>query len=424
MKRFIIFALILISMLCIGVSATDIISPAIEVIAGQNEMIKTGLTQDGTISFDTYDFDEVLGTNVKSITVCSLPDDNDGRLMLGNLYVVENQVISREDFSLLKYVSASNNEGKDTSFTFEPNGSGYIIECSLKSIEKVNFSPVASNGEVISVWTQENISSYGTLAGYDPDGDNLKFEIVNYPKKGLVKLTNSDTGDYKYTPFVNARGTDAFSYRVRDSYGEYSEICTVNIKVDKLRVSLVFNDLENEKYLNAALVMKELDIMECLENSDGSFSFKPNEKITREEFVYLLMTTLGAKNVPTLDKTRFADNDEISPQYRGYIEGAMSLGIISGENKQDGLYFNPKKEITLADAAMIINNIIGAKANNKPTFKDDDGIPSNARDDIYALCEAGIISCENGEIKATNPLSRSQTAQILLSLLQHRGKLN
>ncbi|MBR2025207.1 MAG: cadherin-like domain-containing protein [Clostridia bacterium] len=239
MKKFIIFAFILISVLCLGISASDIVSPAIEVIAGQNEMIKTGFISDGIISFDTYDFDEVIGTNVKSITVCNLPDNKCGRLMLGNLYVVENQVISREDFSLLKFVSASQTEAKDTVFTFEPNGNGYEIECALKSIEKVNFSPVASNGDSISVWTQENISNYGTLSGYDPDGDNLKFEVVNYPQKGLLKLTNSDTGEYIYTPYKDARGTDAFSYRVRDSYGNYSEICTVSIKVDKLRVSLV-----------------------------------------------------------------------------------------------------------------------------------------------------------------------------------------
>ena len=424
MKRYIIFCLILISTFCICASAADVISPAIEVIAEQNEMVKTGLIQDGIILFDTYDFDVSLGANVKSITVSALPSEADGRLMLGNLYVVENQVIAREDFSLLKFVSTTQSEATDTTFKFEPNDCGYEIKCMLRSIENVNFSPVASNGEAVSVWTQENISSYGILVGYDPDGDDLKFEIVNYPKKGLLKLTNSDTGDYIYTPYENARGTDAFSYRVRDSYGNYSEICTVDIKVDKLRVSLVFNDLENEKYLNAALIMNEFEIMECVKNEDGTISFKPNEKITKEEFVYLLMTTMGAKNVPTLEKTRFADNDEISTQYRGFIEGAVSLGIINGENKQDGLYFNPKSEITLADAATIINSILGAKANNKQTFKDDESIPSYAKEDIYALVEAGIINGEGGEIKANNPLSRSQTAQILLSLLQFRGKLN
>lgn len=424
MKKFIIFMVICACILCVGVSASDKISPAIDVIATKNEMIKTGILQNGEIVFDTYDFDTSLGANVKSITICSLPSEAEGRLMLGNLYVVENQVIYREDFSLLKFVSATTEEAV-SSFTFEPNGSGYEISCSLKTIKSVNFSPVASNGESMLTWTQENISNYGTLAGYDPDGDELKFEIVNYPSKGLVTLTNTTTGDYKYTPYLDARGTDAFSYRVRDSYGNYSEDCTVNIKVDKLRVSLVFNDLDGDKYLNAVLVMKEFDIMECTENNDGSFSFNPNETVTREEFVYLLMVTMGAKNVPTLDITRFADNNDISPEYRGYIEAAISLGIITGTNEADGLHFYPKKEITVADASVIINKIIGARPIvDKQSFSDESEIPEYAKEALNALNSIGIIPTENGKVNPNSPLSRSQIAQILMSLLQYRGKLN
>lgn len=422
MKKFLIFTIILACILCLGASASKL-SPAIDVIATENEMIKTGALQNGEIVFDTYDFDNVLGANVKSITVCSLPNESEGKLMLGNLYVVENQVIYREDFSILKFVSASNDEIVSV-FSFEPNKSGYEIECSLKTVSSVNFSPVASNGELLQAWTQENISNYGTLAGYDPDGDELKFEIVNYPKKGLVSLTNSTSGDYKYTPYLNARGTDAFSYRVRDSHGNFSELCTVNVKIDKLRVSSVFNDIEGDKYLNAVLVMKEFDIMECSENTDGSLSFKPDEIITREEFVYLLMVTMGAKNVPVLDVTRFADNDEISPQYRGYIESAVSLGIISGTNEVDGLHFYPKKAITTQDASIIINKIVGAKPiKDRPAFADENEIAKNALDALKALNSVGIIQTEDGKIKPNNPLSRAQTAQILMSLLQYKGKL-
>ena len=422
MKKLITFIIICACILCIGVSA-DKLSPAIDVIATKNEMIKAGALQNGEISFDTYDFDNALGANVKSITICSLPNESEGRLMLGNLYVVENQVIYREDFSLLKFVFATNDETASV-FSFEPNNSEYEIECSLKSIKNVNFSPVASNGEVIETWTQENISDYGTLAGYDPDGDELKFEIVNYPKKGLITLTDSISGDYKYTPYINARGTDAFSYRVRDSYGNYSELCTVSVKIDKLRVSLVFNDIKTDKHLNAILVMNEFDIMESSKNDDGTFSFNPNEIITREEFVYLLMLTMGAKNVPTLDVTRFADNDEISPQYRGYIESAVSLGIITGTNETDGLHFYPKKEITTADASIIINKIIGAKATKeKQTFNDENEIPTNAMESLKALNSLGILQTENGKIAPNKPLTRAQTAQILMSLLQYRGKI-
>ncbi len=423
MKRLLIFTIILACVFCISVSASEKLSPAIDVIASENEMIKTGLLNNGKIEFDTNDFDTVLGNNVSSITISTLPDEKEGRLMLENLYVVENQVVYREDFSLLKFVLAKQEEANAV-FTFKPNNCNYEISCSLKTTSSVNFSPVASNGESVSTWTQENISNYGTLSGYDPDGDELKYEIVNYPKKGLITITSKEHGDYKYTPYIDATGVDAFSYRVRDSYGNYSEICTVSIKIDKTRVNLVFNDIEDDRYLNAVLVVNEFEIMECSQNSDGTLSFNPNATVTKEEFLYLVMVAMGAKGVPTLEKTRFADDNEISSEYKGYVESAFSLGIINCENKVDGLHFNPKKEITVAEASLIINKIIGAKVGEfQKTFKDGEEIPTWAKDALLALNNLGIITAENGSIKPNNPLTRAQTAQILMSLLQFRQKI-
>lgn len=423
MKKFALIFIILAFAMCLSASAQKALSPAIDIIAKENEMIKTGLLSNGAIDFDTADFDVALGNNVSSITICSLPKESEGKLMLENLYVVENQVIYREDFSLLKFVSASSEEAV-SAFSFIPNDCAYEISCSLKTTKSINFSPVAANGESISAWTQENISNYGVLTGYDPDGDALKYEIVNYPKKGLIKITDNLNGDYKYTPYLDATGVDAFSYRVRDSYGNYSEICTVSVRIDKLRVNLVFNDIE-EKYLNAALIVSEFEIMECVKNEDGTISFNPNQSVTKEEFLYLLMTVMGAKDVPTLEKTRFADDNEISKEYKGYAESAFSLGIIKGESKVDGVYFNPKKEITVAEAAEMINKIIGAKTNNfKPTFNDEKDVPMWAKDALTALNGLGIIETENGSVYPNKPLTRAQTAQILMSLLQFRQKIN
>jgi hypothetical protein len=136
------------------------------------------------------------------------------------------------------------------------------------------------------------------------------------------------------------------------------------------------------------------------------------------------MKAMGAKDVPEIPTTRFADDKKISPEYKGYFESAFALGIIKGERKADGIYVNPKKEITLAEGAVIINNIIGAtKGASIDVFADDDEIPSWAKDDIISLLEVGIFEKENGKINANSPLTRSQTAQILMSLLEYRGKL-
>ena len=423
MKKILFFIPICIVLFSLTVFASEKISPAIDIIAYQNEMIKAGIVYDGELNFDVNDFDANLGSNVKSITVLSLPKDEDGKLMLGNLYVVENQVIYRDDFSALKFIPRSNTEGS-YSFTFSPDNSGYEINCSLKILKSANFSPVCTNGIAVSAWTQRDIATFGTLDGFDPDGDELKYEIVSLPKKGLVDITNVSAGDYKYVPYAKATGNDYFTYRVRDCYGNYSEEITVNIKIEKLKTSLVFSDMDGNKAMNAAIIVTNDNLMSVTKNNDGTVSFKPEENITREEFIVLVMNAMGAKDVPVINKTRFADDDNISAQYKGYIESAFALGIIQGERKADGVYINPKSTISTAEAAVIINKIIGASSTTSMTvFNDASDIPEWAKSALTSLNELGIIPKENGKINPNSPLTRAQTAQILMSLLEYRGKI-
>lgn len=423
MKKFTLFAILMLFILTLSVGASNKLSPAIDIIAGESQMIKTAVPYNGEINFDISDFDYPLGINVGSITVTALPDERVGRLMLGNLYVVQNQVIYRDDFSMLKFVQIVEDEAEAT-FKFKPNNSDYEIVCSLKSLKNVNLSPVATNGESVSAWTNMNISSFGVLAGYDPEGDDLTFEIVSYPKKGLIQITNSKAGDYKYTPYYDAKGIDVFSYRVRDSYGNYSELCTVELKIEKLRTSLVFSDIKDERYLNAIFTMCEHKLMTYRTDKDGNLFFAPDDEITKEEFVSLVMTAMGAKNVPTIERTRFADDKEISDKYKGYLEAAFSLGILAGENRVDGVYINPKSAVTTADASIIINKIIGATSKASiSVFIDADEIPDKAKDSIASLTEIGVLTKTNGKISPNSPLTRSQAAQILMSLLQFNGKL-
>jgi hypothetical protein len=213
-----------------SVSASKL-SFAIDVIANENSMVKTSTINNGEFIFDTSDFDIPLGTNINQIIICSLPDSKHGRLMLDNLYVVENQVIKRDDFSMLRFVPTSENVN-ECNFTFKPNHNDYEIECTLKTLKNVNFSPVVSNSEEISAWTHIDISCYGTLRGFDPDGDEIKYEIVSYPQKGLVEITDVINGDYIYTPYSKAKGVDSFTYRVVDCYGNYSKECKVNLKIE------------------------------------------------------------------------------------------------------------------------------------------------------------------------------------------------
>lgn len=420
MKKIFFFFTVFMMLFTTAALASEKISPALDVIAEGSTMIKSAVTTDGELNFEVGDFDAPLLCHVSSIVITELPSKEAGYLMLDNLYVVENQVIYREDFDSLRLVSK--NASPSASFKFKPNNQEYEIECALISLKEKNLSPTASNGIVVSASTIRNIACSGTLLASDPEGEELIFEITKQPKKGLVSLTNINTGDYVYTPYENKRGRDSFCYRVRDSHGNYSDECKVEIKIERKKSSFVFNDVENTD-LCAVISVCESGIMEPTVNADKTLSFSPDKEITREEFIYLVMRTLVSSDAPTVEKTRFADDCEITDKYKGYLESAFSLGIIEGTREHDGVHIRPKDSVTLAEGAVIINNIIKRKSDTPLTvFSDSDEIPVWAKEDIDALCAAGIIKKDEGKISPNSPLTRAQVAQIIMALIKLKSK--
>ena len=78
MKKIFLFIPLCVLMLTLCIFAEEKLSPAIDVIASNNEMIKAGIVYDGEICFDVNDFDKNLGTNIRCITIKTLPNDVEG----------------------------------------------------------------------------------------------------------------------------------------------------------------------------------------------------------------------------------------------------------------------------------------------------------------------------------------------------------
>lgn len=416
MKRIFILSLALITAaVCawqVYAYSRNLLSPALALLSDDTVMIKSALISND-IRFTEDDFERSVGCSVDSITVTALPPSTAGTLMLGNAPVTLNQTISSAALSNLRF--RGNENCIETSFRFK-SGADYSIECILKFTDTVNLAPVIAKDEAISVWTQCDIATYGTLAGYDPEGDALTFEIVDYPEKGLIRLTNKSTGDYVYTPCDGVVGEDTFSYTVRDTWGNYSDVRTVTVDIDKAVCELVFADMDGHWAHNAALVMASEDAIE-VRSDGGLLYFDPDREVTREEFLVTVMKSLGAGEVEP-KTTVFADDGEISREASGYIHRAYTLGIIKGSVEDGVLCFNPKDTITRAEAAVILNAIIGeSEPETVPVFADNASVPAWAKSSLYALSEAGILrGTGSGYISPNKTLNRAEVAQILLTI--------
>lgn len=428
MKRFITFSVIVMALLfaVVGLvkeqntNATFDVSSGLYVIANQSEMGKSALVNNKMV-FSADDFKKSLNiSEITSITITELPPVSEGCLCVGDVVVNAGQTVSASNLDLLNY-RAADSKNVQSSFKFKVNGGEYEMTCNLYFLTRENGAPTLNREEekIFSVSTHQTVTVYGKVSAYDPDGDEMRYEISSYAKNGIVEI-NSKTGEYSYTPIGSYFGEDYFEYVALDKYGNYSGSRRVNLTVEKLKTEDVYCDMDEHPAHHAALTMTEKGIMNGTTIGNSTY-FMPEKSVSRLDFVVMTMHAIGVNEVESVFDTGFDDDAQIPSSMKGYVRKAREMGIITGSVNAEGEYlFEPNREITRAEAALIVSKLVdGAVPTVKPTFTDRDKIPAWAHDAIYTLNSLGILSSENGSIAPTAEITRAQVAEMLYALMNY-----
>ncbi|MBO5269513.1 MAG: S-layer homology domain-containing protein, partial [Clostridia bacterium] len=361
-------------------------------------------------------------------------DATDGTLFLGASAVSAGQVISAQNLSRMTYAAAGTATGVGA-FTFAVDGGAYSVECRVYAVDALGEAPTNEYAPVsaLSAFTHRSLSCEGRLSGYDPDGDALVYEIVTPPAHGAVRILDRAAGTYLYTPYNGYTGDDAFSYVVRDAQGNYSRSREVTLTVSEPTVEISFSDLIEDHDVNTAITMAEHHIMNGTQVGSKTF-FYPEKTVSREDFLAMAMRTVGITEADSDAHTVFADDAKISAPLRGYVAKAYDMGIVHGTFGKDGLYFQPDRAITRAEAAKILSGLIGAsdvmtseikapaaQTVATVTFDDETTIPAWAEEAVYHLSAIGIFPTEDGKADVTAALTRAEAAEMFASLLAVMG---
>ena len=323
--------LILVTLCSLGISSSAFFGSGAAVVASDVNLIKTGLVGQ-KLCFTDGDFKSALAlANFDSITITEIPASTEGTLLLSGRRVGKGRVIKRKNLGALVFIPASDSVTEcKFKFTVDGYAGGAEIECIMKFIDKVNYAPEAIGDAafVAGVITQESISVYGNLEAKDPEGDAIEYIIVSYPKRGVLTLTEPDSGRYCYTPVSGYTGKDKFTFVARDEYGNYSEPVTVTIRVNERMCDTVYRDMEDREEYNAAVAVTAMGIMNGRQVGDDLY-FDPDQSVSRAEFVAMAMKCCGIRADSSLTKTYFDDDDEISQSLKSYIATAQRLGLVS-----------------------------------------------------------------------------------------------
>ncbi len=423
MKRIVLSLALLLSLLlplALPASAYTRLSYGADHLAASASLRKSG-EKGEPIRFSEVDFKQALGlSRIDTVTLLSLPDASAGVLKVGDRAAVAGEILPRESLSSLAlYPASAAVESATFRFCVDQTRATTALECSLQWIECVNYGPTVQelDARSLAVSTQAGITVFGTMHAQDPEGDALRYLIVSYPTKGYLRVSE-ETGEYRYTPLSGKSGSDSFSYVAQDTYGNYSEVATVQVQVKARTDTLVYADMRGHAAHSAALTLTEAGVMIGTISGDD-YLFSPDGTISRADFLVMAMKSAGCTPAQGMERTWFDDDDAIADAVRPYVATAQLYGYVNGTFDGAGLYFQPDQAITRAEAAMVLSRLLSLPlADAVPAaVTDSAAIPVWARSAVYALYDAGLLPLVGADQgAATAPLTRADAALLLCAV--------
>ena len=352
---------------------------------------------------------EVFSENeaFEGVYVASVPSQLDAEVSLGARTLRAGDVLDRSMLSQLLVLPAENRDAS-CELVYCPIEGGEVqpsraLELSI--LTGKNEAPVCRD---VKFETYKNIANTGVLSASDPEGDTLTYQLVKEPKRGTVDI--APDGSFTYTPAQNKVGKDVFTYTATDSAGNVSNVANVTVKIVKPTDKAMYQDLAGDTLAYTAMWLKDRGVYTG-KRIARNLCFEPEGTLTRGEFLVMAMKLLGAEPESARLTSGFADESKTPAWMRPYIVSAFKSGMVSGVTSPDGMVFRPSSNLTRAEAAVMLQNILDLpQSQEAAVFSEDCAVPVWAQASVSALESAGIsipvtTSAEN--------LTRREAAELL-----------
>ena len=364
MNKIISLALAMITLLSIcafgGVSASAFMGSGAAVVANDVNLIKTGLIG-RKISFTDGDFKSALAlSDFKSITITEIPSSTEGTLLLGGRRVGKGRVIKRKNLASLVFIPASDS----------------VRECKFK----FTVDGYAGGSEIECI---------------------LKFiDKINYAPEAL--------GD----------SASASSISTQESISYYGNLEATDPESDRLEFIIVSYPKRGTLSIN--------------EDESGRYCYTPMINYTgRDKFTYVARDEYGNYSKPMtvyvkvsqrMCDTVYRDMEE-REEYNAAV-AMTAMGIMSGRQIGDDLYFEPDEKVSRAEFVAMAMKCAGIRADSTLTstyFDDDSDFSVSLKGYIATAQRTGLIvgDFKNGKLlfSPDEEITRYEAAKILATII-------
>ncbi len=262
---------------------------------------------------------------------------------------------------------------------------GYARELILKAI---CYPTVRTSTEIVGIMEKYNgvlgldLSAFNALSADQRAGATVKFSSSTPSLSNMQTALDAAVKEYQgSTGSENSSGGGGGS---SSSSSVYAPPQGSNNSSSALTDS-EFDDLDGFAWAKAAI--SALNARGIVSGYDNK-KFAPENSITREEFVKLVVSAFFADKVA--DGVDFEDV-AADAWYSKYISVAVGEGIVSGIGSNK---FGIGCNVTRQDMAVILHRIAPEKLASvgDRRFDDDESISEYAKEAVYALRAAGIIN--------------------------------
>lgn len=297
-------------------------------------------------------------------------------------------------------------------YTYELSGGSYI-------------SSITSPSGV----TLEEFSN-GPYSGwlYEINGEQPQVSMGDYTLKNGDKMDFYFSDDYResYDPGTGSTGSSGSSGALgfggsTSSSSSPSPTAAPEGENETPTGSSSFSDVPEEHW--AYEYISELTSRGIINGYDDG-SFRPDANVTRAEFVTILCRAAGADATVSTSDTDIAFSD-VTPGdwYYEYAIWAAGTGITNGTSETE---FSPNENILRQDICVMLDrystNIAAsplAPAESAGAFADDGEISDYAKDSVYKLKSAGIVSgTGDNRFKPQTGATRAETAKMVLGIVE------
>ncbi len=287
-----------------------------------------------------------------------------------------------------------------------------------QSVKIAEFSTTTSRDETEKLLS-DNSTMFGIdlsqLSGITPYNLQLFYsDFIGVSFNNLLELQNYYTQKvayYKTQGAVTGGITGTVSGGTSGGSSSFSQSNSVPQK-ESATTGISFNDISGVLWAKESI---EKLAQAGIVSGDGAGKFRPQDYITRAEFVKIFV---GAFNLLNVSSTSDFSDVSKNAWYYKYISSASSLGLINGTGNN---IFGPDYNITRQDVAVIIDRYLGKLPAIKASvqFSDSNEISSYAIDAVSNMQSAGII--EGDTYNNFNPLNNATRAEIAVIICRVLG---